>query len=470
MNNPGAHEKFKDGLEELLYVNPIFGAIARSMGAPVWDFERHTAYVTYDTNSDSIVFAFNPDFIQTLSMEEVAGVIAHETHHVVLDHLKEMTAGQFNDSDALIKAQECIINDTIDTIFQLPLPEGVMRGPALVGVNCAPLSTIEAYKLFQAKDQEQDPNETNFGDTTSPNNGGGARREPDEADGGAAEAPESSGDALKPAVAGSDGGCDGIVIPEGYEFAAAEAMDSVLGKAAASEGIPKDDFIDQLNNTVNPYFSPFSNVMTISEATIGRERMNWRLLLSRINPKVLEAGSPRRRTRNNWTKSNRRMAAIYPRVILPVNERVEPKKTDAGNQLPVFVVALDLSGSIPRALVKTLQGLLDEIPDELIRAYPCTWSDRSVPFVNGKVCSTGGTNINSVVNYVKEVQATEKVDPYVLVITDGEYRKPASLPGKEWFYMGVDRRAVRTIKSTNRHYGGLVGPNEEVYCVDDFKL
>lgn len=492
--------KFREGLEELLFVNPTFGSIARSMGTPVWDPAQPTAYVTYDSDQNRIVFAFNPDFIHTLSVEETAAVIAHETHHVVLEHLPEMLSGKFPNADALRKAHECIINDTIETVFQLPLPDGVMKGPDLCGQDCSPLSTQAAYDIFNKQEDQdssgqdqageggkgdstgdagqgssgQDSSDQGASDGTGSGDSGEGQDQAGEGSGAGDEASEGAGEGAgaegKAPVPG--GGCSGVVVPEGMETAAAKALGDLLNKAAEDMGVTLPELEEAVSNSSGGGYSP-TGASYAEQTQITRERMNWKLLLAKINPKVMEAGK-RTRTRNNWTTYNRRMGSVYPKVILPKVEKIKPKDSEKGDSLPVLVIALDLSGSIPRTLVKTLQGLLNEIPTDLIRAYPCTWGTSLYPYVEGGKVAGGGTDINLVVNYVDKVKKETGTDPYVLVITDGEFTNSHRRPGKEWIWMSVDRASLPTFKRKSGSgywgYGGHAKPDEEVFLVDDFKI
>lgn len=451
-----AKAKYRTAIDELLFLAPQLGHIARSMGFPVWDYNQETAYITYDASKRKIVFAVNPNFYATLNDDQATGVLAHETYHMVLDHLDEMLdKTNYPDAQALIKAHECIINDTIKINHMLELPEGVLTGPDLIGQELNHFTTFEAYKLF-AQDSEQGVGE-------------GESDSDADADGDDAGDGDSGGTGAFTA-----GACGGIQITEAEAKDFSDALDKLFKAAAKDMGVTDEEFAQELTNTTADGYTPTG--APVADATqYTPERMNWRKLLARINPKVLESGKKRARVRNNWTRYNRRMSAVYPTVIMPKVEAEKPKASDDGDSLPVLVIALDLSGSIPRSLVKTLQGLLNEIPEELIRAYPCTWGSSLIPYDeehNFRVAG-GGTNIDSVSKYVAKIERETGTSPYVLVITDGQFYNDFKRPGKDWYFMAVDQPSVRTIRNGYRWgsaTGGLVRPDEEVYLVDDFKI
>jgi predicted metal-dependent peptidase len=190
--------------------------------------------------------------------------------------------------------------------------------------------------------------------------------------------------------------------------------------------------------------------------------MNWNQLLAKINPKVLEAGK-KTKVKYDWTTQNRRMISVYPRAIIPKVKTKDPKNSDKGDSLPVLVIALDLSGSIPRTLVKMLQGLLEDIPEKLIKAYPCTWGSYLEPYVPGGPLMSGGTDIDAVSRYVQQIKEETNTNPYVLVITDGEFHAGFARPGKDWYFMAIDDR---TYNGECKYHAK---DEDHLYHVKDFK-
>lgn len=455
--------KFREGLEELLFVSPEYGSLARAMGAPVFDESQQTAYVTYD--GTAIMFAFNPDFIMTLSVEETAAVILHEAHHVILKHLEEAKdIVQFPDHDARIKAHECIINDTIKEVFEMTLPGGIMFGEDLLGESCANKLTKPVYDKFAQKNEAEDSEQgQDDSDENSENESGGGQSQ-DDAESDSEEGAGGSESGGQPGQ-GDSFACGGVIVSDECADSFADAIEDLIGDAAKNQKEDVDEFKDKLTDSRDSGggFSP-NGVTGTQYLDSTAEKLNWKHLLGKINPKVLEAGRRRRKVRNNWTTPNRRLRSVYPKVILPVSERVKPKKDDKGDTLPVFIVALDLSGSIPRHLVNTLKSMIEDIPSDMIRAFPCTWSSQLVPFDPevGAACRTGGTEIRLVSDYARKVKKETGTDPYVLVITDGEFWERFEQVGNDWFFMAVQDRDVFRCKQWAK-------TPEHVYKLSDFK-
>jgi len=78
-----------------------------------WDKRIPTACVGFMPKLVKPVFKFNPDFFDRLNDEEVAFVIAHETSHMVLEHLVRLKSNEEYKEKwrAFNVAADCIIND-----------------------------------------------------------------------------------------------------------------------------------------------------------------------------------------------------------------------------------------------------------------------------------------------------------------------------------------------------------------------
>lgn len=461
---------FKEGLLELLYLDPNLGAIARGLGMPVVDNSVSTASLKWDKQEKRIMFTVNEDFVENADEEMIASVILHETEHLIFDHVLERIEDAFPDKKVLHMAQECINNDIIDTIYQLPLPDDAITGQELLHRDCTSLSTKQVYDMIVDQMPPQDgqgPGDPNGKGKSQKgqgqSGGGGGSSDPsedeneDDGDGG-----EGNGDESKDKDQQEKGGCGGIQVDDEDVFDVEEYLKNLVEKTAKDKGMTYDELMDEIDNTKSGGYSPTGGKIGEHRAP-DPTRMNWNHLLAKINPKVLEAGK-KTKVKYDWTKQNRRMVSVYPKAIIPKVKTKDPKPSDRGDSIPVLVIALDLSGSIPRNLVKMLQGLLEDIPEKLIKAYPCTWGTYLEPYVPGGPLGTGGTEIQNVVKYVKQIQKDTNTDPYVLVITDGEFIYQFDRPGKDWYFMAIN----------DRSYGGYCKQHakdeDHLYHVKDFKI
>lgn len=461
---------FKDGLLELLYLDPNLGAIARGLGMPVIDNTISTAGLRWDKREKKIVFAVNEEFLENSDEEMIASVILHETEHLIFDHVSERIEDFFPDKKILHMAQECINNDIIDNIYQLPLPDDAITGRELLHKDCTSMSTKQVYDLLvqQLPPQEGEgdgDSESQKGQKGPKGQGGGKGQpggnngEPDDGEGnGEGDESEDEDDQKQQ----SKGGCGGIQVDDEDVFDVEDYLKDLVDKTAKEKNMTADELMDEINNTKSGGYSPTGEKIGEHRAP-SPTRMNWNQLLAKINPKVLEAGK-KTKVKYDWTKQNRRMISVYPQAIIPKIKTKDPKASDKGDSIPVLVIALDLSGSIPRNLVKMLQGLLEDIPEKLIKAYPCTWGSYLTPYVPGGPLDGGGTDITKVSDYVQKIKDETNTNPYVLVITDGEFDYNFKRPGKDWYFMAIDDNSYRGYCKTHAK------DEDHLYHVRDFKV
>lgn len=450
-------EKYRDAVKELLWIHPAIGFVARSMGEPVFSDKDATAFLELDDNKQ-IRFNCNPDFVVNTDVDQVAAVIAHESYHLVLEHYKELQdKATFPQTETLVKAQEIIVNDIIENIYHMKMPDWALRGLEILGQDCSQYTSKQVYDMLVQEGEGQgegDDDQDQKGDGQAGGQGSGGDGDQDGQE-------EKHGCGGLHGGDSSDGSSSGA--PTAQEMQ--QAFEDLVDQAAAQEGVSSEDLKNDLQNDHSGGFS-LSGPVGGADGSLSRERMNWKHLLAKINPKIMDSGKPKRRTRNNWLKPNRRMNAVYPQIILPVIEPIANPNDDDGNTIPSFVIALDLSGSIPRDLVDTLQGLLEDIPSDLINAYPCTWSSELLPYdeVSRRVVRSGGTHIQLVVNYVNQIIKDTDSEPYVLVITDGEIYGDYQRPGNDWYFMAVNDRSMYQCVQQAK------GDKEKVYNVKDFKV
>lgn len=194
------------------------------------------------------------------------------------------------------------------------------------------------------------------------------------------------------------------------------------------------------------------SLIVAKESTLN---VNWRKILERVNPKVKDYG--KRKRGDDWTRPNPRYVSIYPKVVLPRALPSKPQSKGKGDSLPTIIVALDLSYSIPRELVKDLLALVQDTPEDLVRAIPVTWSDYPKEYDQEKreIVKAGGTDVTNLyhwcINRGKELGIT---NPHVFVITDGETS----------FYGKVDREYIRS-----KWHWCLINPRDESSLRRNFK-
>lgn len=202
--------------------------------------------------------------------------------------------------------------------------------------------------------------------------------------------------------------------------------------------------------------------------------LKWEELLARINPKIKSTGRPRQK--ESWHAPRRKMIGSYPEVILPTYRRKEDPE-NKGDSVPMVILALDMSYSIPEYLIQKLASLADSIPSDIIKPHPVTWSNSVLFFDTStrRIVRRAGTNIDNVYDYADKIEKDTKTKPYVLVITDGDcrfggsdYTLPSRMDRKRvaerWFWMATEPSKINLIR---KNFGSF-SPEKNIYSIADF--
>lgn len=142
---------YREATEWLDEHYPFFLTMVVNLGDPVYDPTVDTAQVRDKMDGKGWEFAMSPTHFDEMLPAELAGVLVHETLHIALDHLDEVLMTDiYPNNRALTITHEVIINDRlINEGFTIPA-EGCF-GPALLGEDMSPYSTMQGYLIVLAK-------------------------------------------------------------------------------------------------------------------------------------------------------------------------------------------------------------------------------------------------------------------------------------------------------------------------------
>lgn len=317
------------------------------------------------------------------------------------------------------------------------------------------------------------------GDVDDENSDGAGDADGDDsdADGEGNDSGDSDGDDAcnGPAVVGQAAeGMSPSEIAQAVKAILGQAVDGAIDEMNAQgvEATPEiEEMLDDLKDagvTVSKqpnYGNPNADksAFAVIDETSGMN-VNWVELLAKINPELKQSGKPK--SRDSWHQPRRRMIHSYPQVILPTRQRLDDPNKKKGDSIPTFIIALDMSGSIPERLLKDLAALAQSCPPNLIRSFPITWSDNFKvydPERPREIVRRGGTRISSVYEYAEQVKREEGIDPYVLVITDGgfymddrysSYNRGPKMDRDQikdkWYWMAIERNDLSTIRQVTQ--------------------
>lgn len=455
--------KYLPGYKEAIYwLDDNYGHFLTpilNMGSPEIDYDCHTAYVTLNPSAPSgFSFRVNPDFVASCSTVELAGVLAHETMHVLLNHLTMVE--NFSDANKLNIATDCIINDYL-TDAGFTLVDGVMRGENIVGFNCALSEVYDVYHAIKDDVSNDEANNNSSDEATNADTDSNADADADadadandnfETENASGSEDVSSHDSNSDAKDSSENSSEGKDAnsnesnsPSACGFAerAVKALEDALNdgynaddltsqitraaSAAVGDLMPEDLKEDKGAAKTDPSSGPGTGFQ--SEAEYAKDNnlsLKWVELLKEINPDFLKKKgkfTPKRRV--SYHAPRRKIAAYYPQIILPNYRTLPDPEEKKGDFLPTLVLALDTSSSIPRHLVQTMTSLASSIPADAIHVKCCTFSTRYVEYditSSSNKIANGGTCFSAVERFIQETVITEdgKYPSAVVVLTDGE--------------------------------------------------
>lgn len=99
-----------------------------------------------------LIMAFNPVTIMDWTIEETAGVIAHETMHALLDHWE--FSSQFSNLAKFNVAADVVVNDYLHDV-KMVLPDGALTGKNVIGKHSGGMTLIEVYRLLTDKQTQR---------------------------------------------------------------------------------------------------------------------------------------------------------------------------------------------------------------------------------------------------------------------------------------------------------------------------
>ncbi len=461
MNDP----KYQAVVEYLNNNFAYFCVHVLNLGRPNYTNSIPTAAVGVTSSDDNkflnFEFMFNPDFLDELGPVPVqAFVFAHETMHILLDHLR--LAGNFCDFDYIMKhmdaynagtldkdirarvmveqkkmqcfniAADCVINDwLVKEGFEMPpkiwdeakqeMVNQLMTGQDNVGHDCSAYTVREVYNELMRKFQDQ---------------------EEAKGEGNSIDSHDWLFKAAKEAI---------------------EAAEKLVKELEAAGELPGDIPPNMLSGGKR-YSLTAADVAQDFVDTYGVS-LEWMKLLKEINPdvfKMLGIGPPQKASFHR----HRRKLGAFPDLKLPV-KRVDKRVEGETDKVPALVIALDTSGSISQSDRNKFISLARSVPQKKIKLFPITFTTRYKNLdLEHPVYNSGGTCFSCIQDYINK-EVTPILGHYpsaVVVVTDGEAdfsngQKPTEKEFKSWFWLLTTRNTKRYIN----HY-----TNNQDRLIDEF--
>jgi predicted metal-dependent peptidase len=179
--------------------------------------------------------------------------------------------------------------------------------------------------------------------------------------------------------------------------------------------------------------------------------ISWDFVLSRRIASCIQIAIEQR-----WAPPNRKIAWLYPAVLLPADREVERRHMSV-------LIAIDSSGSIPPPVLERLVAVAHSIPADRVQVTAVSFDAKVYPVdiwaKEPKVWGGGGTSFNAVEVFAKQLN---KYPDLVVVLTDGLVPRPTVLHPDRWFWLITEQGTIKNIEGIGRHWviSSLVSHNE----------
>lgn len=422
-----------------------------NIGRPRWTAAIPTAAVAIPEDAKNIdedfIFIFNPRFVDLFQLEEYRGteidkdeamafILAHETMHVLLNHLKLCKSNRFPDKQRFNIAADCVINDYLQTMGLKGLP-GLCYGETLVGYNCSNATVSDVYTDLP----DSCANCQGTGEVDEKGGEGGDQEGDGHSSNGKKPCPHCQGSGQQGQVGGRGGYPGKQIDDHNWMHDSTQKQQNKADKAGEKNpNMPselertKQD--DDYQSNLNPGIG-VGGAQAFSELhDVG---LKWAELMKKINPFVFKRGP---KPQASWHNRPRKLAAMPEGYVnLPIKKR--SKNDSITGKKPAVVMALDTSGSIGQEQANQFVNMARSIPQDKIKLHVCTFTTQYEKLdLDNPSWSSGGTDFDPISEFIeREVMPVNKkrYPTAVIVVTDGyatfAVKRPNEKQAKGWYWL-----------------------------------
>jgi len=167
--------------------------------------------------------------------------------------------------------------------------------------------------------------------------------------------------------------------------------------------------------------------------------ISWDLILSRHIASCIQLAFEER-----WAPPNRKIAWLYPDVLLPADQEVE-------HPLLSVLMAIDASGSISQSVLDRLAAVARSIPANRVQLTAVSFDTRVYPAnIRAKASQIrggGGTSFTAVENFAKK---QSQYPDLIVVLTDGFAPRPTVQQPNRWFWLITAHGTTKHIEGVGR--------------------
>lgn len=401
---------------------------------PYVDITARTAYVDEFSR-----VALSPWWFYSITGNERAGALLHESMHVLNNHFQRSRDGGYTDHQKANIAQDMEINTTIDRAPKVFLPDIVVY-PQSPGYNLEKGLSFENYFSQLPESPEQEGKQGSQGNQGQPQEGsdqgngspqqsdgqqqgggGGGQGQPQD---GQNQSGAGSGSSQQKDQQGDGQGDQG----NGDETIACDNPTEARRAAADAAGVERASQSEQtiIKSTTAARISEelarsraagtghLDEFYQLAQARIYRPKADWRALLKRVASTDLDAIS---RGRSDYSRRRRDRRSAGSQFIMP----------GMVSYLPTVMLGIDISGSMGQDDMMKTAGEAEALLKALdrgsgFRVFPVDTEVGNIKTVDSvkkiSLIGGGGTAMEVAFDYVAQLKKSEKPDFFVLA-TDG---------------------------------------------------
>ena len=388
------NERFEEAIEELYDLNYFLAAEITKLGYPkLVKEEVPTAGVMWDDKKKKVIFLFNEDFEKKLDDKEFAFVVAHEAMHLLNMHifyfqkkhrqLKRKNKKNHEIWQAMRKlnvAADCIANDSLTNLYNMPRLESLAGMPLFYGKNvvnfdCHDMTLEDVYNILP-------------------------------------ETKEKDCSHLWSSFLNSDGSINEGFADSIKEFLSENGENSSLSD---EESIVVDDMVREFKNN---YAGKNIEGKIRSILDLTNNSLKWdKLIKEMVEIKAVT---------DVWTRPHRKLGSIYPDVILPSIIPIEREE---------IFIAIDTSGSIDQKACDLFVSVVRSTPKRF-KVSAISFDTACYEYDIRKDENPkggGGTDFQIIENYIQN--NLKKYPKAIFVLTDG-YGTPLKVENsKKWCWL-----------------------------------
>lgn len=452
------------------------------LGTPRFTDSIPTASLTMTENGKP-VFSFNRVFFDSLGQIALVFVLLHETlHFVFCHHLRchDRLPALWNIATDLVTNAFLLQKVGFAKISSRSFQKFLESAITLANLPIAPtsnqllnLTAEEVYDLLAenlqgvlGKASSLNACDEHIWLESNAEGDSGQCKSPDENLEGVENSEDGSSEPDAGSVSEQDETLDGDLQSgqEGLsnlEGGGEEDSSGFSAEAGSEQSDPLDELAERAQRVFRDWLPGWGNAPSGELRAIGEidklSNVDWDYILSRRIASCIQLVLEER-----WAPPNRKIAWLYPDVLLPAEHQVEQCQTSV-------LMAIDSSGSITRSVLDRLLSVARSIPTDRVElttisfdtwVYPVDiW--QNVPAIRGG----GGTSFKTIENFA---QQSSRYPDLIVVLTDGLAPRPTVQHPQRWFWIITQCGTTRHIEGIGRYC--IVGCAKSCYVGREVSL